>query len=84
MSQKVPTNFTTGQRQSFGGEYLELVAYDRIRYTDKFDDPNLPGEMQTIVIHTLLTNRLTQAPSPDSRPVIMARNWVHRSKRRNA
>ena len=43
------TNFTTGQSHSFGGEYLELVPYDRIRYTDKFDDPNLPGEIQTIV-----------------------------------
>ena len=43
------TNFTTGQCHSFGGEYLELVPYDRIRYTDKFDDPNLPGEIQTTV-----------------------------------
>ncbi|MEW5757313.1 MAG: SRPBCC family protein [Pseudomonadota bacterium] len=43
------TNFTTGQRHSFGGEYLELVPYERIRYTDKFDDPSLPGEMQTII-----------------------------------
>ena len=38
-------NFTTGQSHSFGGEYLELVPHERIRYTDKFDDPNLPGEM---------------------------------------
>jgi uncharacterized protein YndB with AHSA1/START domain len=43
------TNFTTGQSHSFGGEYLELVPHERIRYTDKFDDPNLPGEMQTTV-----------------------------------
>jgi len=43
------TNFTTGHSHSFGGEYLELVPYERIRYTDKFDDPNLPGEMQTTV-----------------------------------
>jgi len=43
------TNFTTGQSHSFGGEYLELVPYERIRYTDKFDDPNLPGVMQTTV-----------------------------------
>jgi uncharacterized protein YndB with AHSA1/START domain len=43
------TNFTTGQCHSFGGEFLELVPYDRIRYTDKFDDPNLPGEMHTTV-----------------------------------
>ena len=40
------TNFTTGQRHAFGGTYLELVPNERIRHTDKFDDPNLPGEMQ--------------------------------------
>lgn len=43
------TNFTTGHSHSFGGVYLELVPQERIRYTDKFDDPNLPGEMQTTV-----------------------------------
>ncbi len=43
------TNFTTGQSHSFGGKFLELVPHERIRYTDKFDDPNLPGEMQTTV-----------------------------------
>jgi len=43
------TNFSAGQGHSFGGEYLELVRNERIRYTDKFDDPNLPGEMQTTV-----------------------------------
>jgi uncharacterized protein YndB with AHSA1/START domain len=43
------TNFTTGQSHSFGGEFLELVPNQRIRYTDKFDDPNLPGLMQTTV-----------------------------------
>lgn len=43
------TNFTTGHSHSFGGEYLELVPNERICYTDKFDDPNLPGEMQTTV-----------------------------------
>ena len=43
------TNFTTGQSHSFGGTYLELKPHERIRYTDKFDDPNLPGEMQTTV-----------------------------------
>ncbi len=37
------TNFTTGGGHSFGGEYLELVPHERLRYTDKFDDPNLPG-----------------------------------------
>ena len=39
------TNFTTGKSHSFGGTYLELKPHERIRYTDKFDDPNLPGEM---------------------------------------
>jgi uncharacterized protein YndB with AHSA1/START domain len=43
------TNFSTGHGHSFGGEYLELVPGEKIRYTDKFDDPNLPGEMQTTV-----------------------------------
>ena len=43
------TNFTTGQAHSFGGEYLELVPHERLRYTDRFDDPALPGEMQVTV-----------------------------------
>jgi len=43
------TNFTTGASHSFGGTYLELVANERIRHTDKFDDPGLPGEMQTTI-----------------------------------
>jgi len=43
------TNFSTGHRHSFGGEYLELVPHERIRHTDRFDDPNLPGEMQTTI-----------------------------------
>ena len=43
------TNFTTGKGHSFGGNYLELVPHERLRYTDKFDDPNLPGEMQVTV-----------------------------------
>ena len=42
-------NFTTGHSHSFGGEYTELVPNERLRYTDKFDDPNLPGEMTTTV-----------------------------------
>jgi uncharacterized protein YndB with AHSA1/START domain len=44
------TNFTTGKSHSFGGEYLELVPHVRIRYTDKFDDPNVPGEIHVTVI----------------------------------
>ena len=43
------TNFTTGQSHSFGGKYLELVPNELLRYTDKFDDPNLPGELQVTV-----------------------------------
>ncbi|HWF59025.1 MAG TPA: SRPBCC family protein [Nitrospira sp.] len=43
------TNFTTGKSHSFGGEYLELVPNARLRYTDNFDDPNLPGEIRVTV-----------------------------------
>ena len=43
------TNFTSGTVHSFGGKYLELVPHERIRYSDKFDDPNLPGEIQVTV-----------------------------------
>lgn len=43
------TNFTTGIAHSFGGEYRELVPNELIRYTDRFDNPNLPGEMHTTV-----------------------------------
>lgn len=44
------TNFTQGGSHSFGGEYLELVPHERIRYTDQFDDPNLPGNMEVTVL----------------------------------
>ncbi len=44
------TNFTSEKTVSFGGEYRELVENERLRYTDKFDDPNLPGEIQVTVI----------------------------------
>lgn len=43
------TNFTTGNGHSFGGEYRELVPSEKVRYTDRFEDPNLPGEMETTV-----------------------------------
>ena len=43
------TNFTTGHSHSFGGEYLELVPHERIRHTDKFDDPNLPGTLHVTI-----------------------------------
>lgn len=44
------TNFSTGHSHSFGGSYLELVPGERVRYTATFDDPNLPGEMQTSIV----------------------------------
>lgn len=43
------TNFTTGKRHEFGGEYLELKPNERLRYSDRFDDPGLPGELQVTV-----------------------------------
>ena len=53
------TNFTTGQSHSFGGEYLELVPNELIRYTDEFDDPNLPGVIQV----TVSLNRFPAEPN---------------------
>jgi uncharacterized protein YndB with AHSA1/START domain len=49
------TNFTTGKSHSFGGSYLELKPDERIRHTDKFDDPNLPGEMQVTIALKLVS-----------------------------
>ena len=46
------TNFTTGQSHSFGGTFLELVPHERIRYTDRFEDPNLPGELEVTITFT--------------------------------
>src|SRR6516165_10547282 len=43
------TNFSSGKSHSFGGTYIDLTSHERIRYTEKFDDPNLPGEMQTTI-----------------------------------
>jgi uncharacterized protein YndB with AHSA1/START domain len=43
------TNFTSGKSHSFGGEYLDLAPNERIRHTDRFDDPNLPGQMETTI-----------------------------------
>src|SRR6476620_5057965 len=43
------TNFTTGHSHTFGGKFLELVPNEKLRYTDKFEDPNLPGELQVTV-----------------------------------
>ena len=49
ISRRVFTNFTTGRGHSFGGKYLELVPHERICYTDRFDDPSLPGDMRTSI-----------------------------------
>ena len=69
------TNFTSGNAHSFGGEYLELVPHERIRYTDKFDDPNLPGEMQVTVTLKAVTCgtelNIEQDGIPDAIPVEM-------------
>ena len=65
-------NFTTGKSHSFGGTYLELVPGERLRYTDKFDDPNLPGEMQVTVTLRAVTCgtelNIEQARIPDAIP----------------
>ena len=66
------TNFSTGQSESFGGEYLELVPNERIRHTDKFDNPGLPGTMQvTINLKKLSCGTdvdITQEGVPDAIP----------------
>lgn len=66
------TNFTTGDSHTFGGKYLELVPYERIRYTDQFDDPNLPGEIQvTITLKTVIVGtevHIVQEGVPDVIP----------------
>jgi uncharacterized protein YndB with AHSA1/START domain len=66
------TNFTTGHSHSFGGEYLELVPHERIRYTDRFDDPNLAGEIQvTITLRRVSTGtelNIVQEGVPDIIP----------------
>jgi uncharacterized protein YndB with AHSA1/START domain len=66
-------NFTTDMSHSFGGEYLELVPGERLRYTDKFDDPNLPGELQVTVTLRAVTVgtevNIVQEGIPDVIPV---------------
>ena len=65
-------NFTNGQSHTFGGEYVELVPAERLRYTDKFDDPNLPGEMQvTVTLEKVSVGAevdIVQAGVPDAIP----------------
>lgn len=66
-------NFTTGNSHSFGGEYRELVPGERLRYTDKFDDPHLPGEMQvTVTLKSVSVGTdvaIVQEGIPDAIPV---------------
>jgi uncharacterized protein YndB with AHSA1/START domain len=66
-------NFTTGNSHSFGGQYLELVPNQRLRYTDKFDDPNMPGEMTaTITLKQVAVGtelNIVQEGVPDAIPV---------------
>jgi uncharacterized protein YndB with AHSA1/START domain len=65
-------NFTTGHSHSFGGKYLELVPGKRLRYTDTFDDPNLPGELQVTVelkaVSVSTDVSIEQAGIPDAIP----------------
>lgn len=69
------TNFGTGHTHSFGGKYLELVPAEKLRYTDKFDDPNLPGEMTvTVNLRKVLCGTevsIEQAGIPDAIPAEM-------------
>jgi uncharacterized protein YndB with AHSA1/START domain len=66
------TNFTSGKSHSFGGDYLELVPNEKIRHTDKFDDPNLPGEMVvTVTLKKVLVGtemNIVQEGIPDAIP----------------
>jgi len=66
-------NFTTGHSHSFGGQYLELVPNERLRYTDRFEDPNLPGEIRvTVTLKGVAVGtevNITQEGLPDILPV---------------
>jgi uncharacterized protein YndB with AHSA1/START domain len=69
------TNFTTGNRNSFGGEYLEIIPNEKLKYTDQFDDPTLPGQMiTTIELKKVLCGTelfATQEGIPDAIPTEM-------------
>jgi len=69
------TNFGTGNSHSFGGDYLEMVPNERLRYTDRFDDPNMPGQMEvTVSFRAVLCGTelsIEQAGIPDAIPVEM-------------
>lgn len=67
------TNFSSGKSHAFGGEFLELVENERLRYSDKFEDPNLPGEMETTVelksVSVGTDVSIVQSGIPDAIPV---------------
>jgi uncharacterized protein YndB with AHSA1/START domain len=69
------TNLTTGSSHSFGGKYVEIVENKKLKYTDKFDDPNMPGEMQvTITFASVMGGtdvKIIQEGIPDAIPVEM-------------
>jgi uncharacterized protein YndB with AHSA1/START domain len=69
------TNFSSGQVHSFGGKYLELVPNQKLRYSDAFDDPNLPGQMTTTIVLTAVSCgtavNIEQAGIPEMIPVEM-------------
>lgn len=69
------TNFGSGRSHSFGGQYLELVPHERLRYTDSFDDPNLPGELEVTVTLTTVSCGtelvIVQTGIPEAIPVEM-------------
>jgi len=69
------SNFTTGNGHSFGGEYLEIVPNEKLRYTDKFDDPNLKGDIEvTVLLKKVACGtelNVTQSGIPDVIPVEM-------------
>jgi uncharacterized protein YndB with AHSA1/START domain len=69
------TNLTTGNGHSFGGEFIEVVPNERLRYTDRFDDPNMPGEMETAVnikaVSVGVELNVVQEGIPDMIPVEM-------------
>lgn len=69
------TNFSTGNGHAFGGTYLELVPGERIRYNDRFEDPNLPGEMTTTIVLKAVSCgtelQIVQENIPDAIPAEM-------------
>ena len=70
-------NFSTGNGHSFGGEYLELVPNQRIRYTDRFDDPNLPGTLQVSVVLTPVSCGTELAVVQDGIPEVIPLEMCH-------